>query len=284
MSDSLPRAQGLVLRLLGEIEVEKDGTALALPPSKKTRALLAYLAVVRRPQRRDRLCAMFWEIPDDPRGALRWSLSKLRALLDRPGEHIVADRETVAFATSGISVDLFEVRRALASGIETATTERLVDLAESFRGEFLEGLELPACHEFQAWCTAEREDARIARVRILDTLVGRLAEDPWRALPYARTLVRIEVAEEAFRARLVSLLGRCGRRDEAARHALTAPTAARPPDPVGRDHGAEGIVEPDGICISEGAFRQVRGRIETQFRDGGEPALKDIAWPASAPA
>ena len=308
MSDSPPHAQGLVLRLLGEIEVEKDGTALALPPSKKTRALLAYLAVVRRPQRRDRLCAMFWEIPDDPRGALRWSLSKLRALFDRPGEHVVAGRETVAFVTSGISVDLFEVRRALASGIETATTERLVDLAESFRGEFLEGLDLPACHEFQGWCIAEREDARIARVRILDTLVGRLAEDPWRALPYARTLVRIEVAEEAFRARLVSLLGRCGRRDEAQRqydigrrlltemgvpatgvleaawHALTAPTAARPPDPVGRDHGAEGIVEPDGICISEGAFRQVRGRIETQFRDGGEPALKDIAWPASAPA
>src|SRR6516225_6698241 len=85
MSDSPPHAQGLVLRLLGEIEVEEDGTALALPPSKKTRALLAYLAVVRRPQRRDRLCAMFWEIPDDPRGALRWSLSKLRALLDRPG-------------------------------------------------------------------------------------------------------------------------------------------------------------------------------------------------------
>jgi adenylate cyclase len=315
MSDSPPHREGLVLRLLGEIEVENDGTALALPPSKKTRALLAYLAVVRRPQRRDRLCAMFWEIPDDPRGALRWSLSKLRALLDRPGEHVVADRETVAFVTGGISVDLFEVRRALASGIETATTERLVDLAESFRGEFLEGLDLPACHEFQAWCTAEREDARIARVRILDTLVGRLAEDPERALPYARTLVRIEVAEEAFRARLVSLLGRCGRRDEAQRHydigrrlltklgvpaagvleaawhALTAPTAARPPDPAG-DHGAEGIAEPGGICISEDAFRQVRGKIETEFRDSGEPALKNIARqvcvyrarPASAPA
>ncbi|HEY2772442.1 MAG TPA: BTAD domain-containing putative transcriptional regulator, partial [Candidatus Binatia bacterium] len=258
---------------------------------------------------------MFWEIPDDPRGALRWSLSKLRALLDRPGEHVVADRETVAFVTGGISVDLFEVRRALASGIETATTERLVDLAESFRGEFLEGLDLPACHEFQAWCTAEREDARIARVRILDTLVGRLAEDPGRALPYARTLVRIEVAEEAFRARLVSLLGRCGRRDEAQRqydigrrlltklgvpatgvleaawHALTAPTAARPPDPAG-DHGGEGIAEPGGICISEDAFRQVRGKIETEFRDSGEPALKNIARqvcvyrarPASAPA
>ena len=101
MSDSPPHGQGLVLRLLGEIEVEKDGTALALPPSKKTRALLAYLAVVRRPQRRDRLCAMFWEIPDDPRGALRWSLSKLRALLDRPGGYAAMLGALVVKAVAG---------------------------------------------------------------------------------------------------------------------------------------------------------------------------------------
>jgi adenylate cyclase len=41
----------------------------------------------------------------------------------------------------------------------------------------------------------------------------------------------------------------------------------------------EGIAEPGGICISEDAFRQVRGKIETKFLDGGEPALKNIARP-----
>jgi TolB-like protein len=41
----------------------------------------------------------------------------------------------------------------------------------------------------------------------------------------------------------------------------------------------EGIAEPGGICISEDAFRQVRGKIETEFRDGGEQALKNIARP-----
>jgi adenylate cyclase len=53
----------------------------------------------------------------------------------------------------------------------------------------------------------------------------------------------------------------------------------------------EGIAEPGGICISEDAFRQVRGKIETEFCDGGEQALKNItrpvriyrAGPASAP-
>src|SRR5437763_2962228 len=41
----------------------------------------------------------------------------------------------------------------------------------------------------------------------------------------------------------------------------------------------ESIAEPGGICISEDAFRQVRGKIETEFNDGGEQTLKNIARP-----
>jgi adenylate cyclase len=41
----------------------------------------------------------------------------------------------------------------------------------------------------------------------------------------------------------------------------------------------EGIAEPGGICISEDAFRQVRGKVEVEFADGGEQTLKNIARP-----
>ena len=41
----------------------------------------------------------------------------------------------------------------------------------------------------------------------------------------------------------------------------------------------EGIAEPGGICISEDAFRQVRGKIEAEFFDTGEQSLKNIARP-----
>ena len=68
--------QTLEVRVLGEFAVRRNGQDVALPPSRKTRALLAYLAVVGRPQRRERLCQMFWARPDDPRGALRWSLRR----------------------------------------------------------------------------------------------------------------------------------------------------------------------------------------------------------------
>jgi adenylate cyclase len=41
----------------------------------------------------------------------------------------------------------------------------------------------------------------------------------------------------------------------------------------------EGLAEPGGICISEDAFRQVRGKIEAEFADIGEQNLKNIARP-----
>src|SRR5262249_49106635 len=41
----------------------------------------------------------------------------------------------------------------------------------------------------------------------------------------------------------------------------------------------EGIAEPCGICISEDAFRQVRGKVEAEFADMGEQSLKNIARP-----
>jgi hypothetical protein len=66
----------LKLAVLGDFRVFRDSQTVPLPPSKKTRVLFAYLAVIQRPQRREPLCEMFWEIPDDPRGALRWSLPK----------------------------------------------------------------------------------------------------------------------------------------------------------------------------------------------------------------
>src|SRR5271166_6395805 len=41
----------------------------------------------------------------------------------------------------------------------------------------------------------------------------------------------------------------------------------------------EGIAEPGGICISEDAFRQVRGKVAAEFADIGEQSLKNIARP-----
>src|SRR5262245_19755935 len=132
----------LTIRVLGEFEILKGETQQDFPQSRKTRALLAYLILTGRRHRRERLCDLLWDLPDDPRAALRWSLSRLRSLVDEPGhERIVADREYVFFDAKGATVDLLEIRKELAgTNADAFPTEHLLELAAQFRGELLEGL------------------------------------------------------------------------------------------------------------------------------------------------
>ena len=41
----------------------------------------------------------------------------------------------------------------------------------------------------------------------------------------------------------------------------------------------EALAEPQGICISDDAYRQARGKIEVRFDDLGEQQLKNVAYP-----
>jgi DNA-binding SARP family transcriptional activator len=96
----------LAIRVLGDFCIIRDGMPIELPPSKKTRALLAYLAVTGRSHHRERLCELFWEVPDDPRGALRWSRSKIRQILGGGSETCLkADRNTVTLKLDDIDLD-----------------------------------------------------------------------------------------------------------------------------------------------------------------------------------
>ena len=198
---------GLEFRFLGDFEVRKDGRALPLPPSKKTRALLAYLSLQARPFRREQLCQLLWEIPDDPRGSLRWSLSKIRRLVDDEAcTRVLADRDRVGFDAEGISIDTRELKQLVASGLASASSELLSSAASRYRGNLLEGLEFSSFHSFHAWCVAEREQSLRDQAALLTELVARFENDPERAVPYARALVGLSPYEEGQRATLIRLL------------------------------------------------------------------------------
>jgi DNA-binding SARP family transcriptional activator len=77
--------------LLGEITLSRGSERIALPASRKTRALFIYLLLCAKAVRRERLCELFFDIPDDPRAALRWSLSKIRAMLGEDS-HLLSAR------------------------------------------------------------------------------------------------------------------------------------------------------------------------------------------------
>jgi len=207
---------GLELKFLGELAVIRDGERLALPASRKTRALLAYLALNRRTFRREHLCELLWEIPDDPRHSLRWSLSKLRRLVDDDTQQrIVADRVGVRFDPTGVDIDIVALTALTDGELARCSLQQLEEAAARYGGIPLEGLDLPNFHEFDAWCSTERESAIRAQTRLLSSLIRRLDHDPERALLHARTLVRIAPLDENAWAALVRSLVALGRSDQA---------------------------------------------------------------------
>src|SRR5215471_362529 len=85
-------APALEVRLLGPLSVSRGGVEMPLPRSRKVRGLLGFLALSPQAISRTRLCDLFWDVPNDPRGELRWSLSKLRGILDDEGRGRVTTR------------------------------------------------------------------------------------------------------------------------------------------------------------------------------------------------
>jgi pimeloyl-ACP methyl ester carboxylesterase/DNA-binding SARP family transcriptional activator len=206
---------GLTFRLLGPLRIERNGEAIELPRSKKTRALLGYLAATGREHRRQRLTDLFWDVADDPRGGLRWCLSRLRGLIDEPERsRVIADRDCVRLDLTDADVDLHRIRAAKA-GLGTVDAETAVELAGLFQGELLEGIDLPEFAEFQAWLTAARGDCRQLRIQVLTEIAARLSHNPELMLPFARDLVRLDSSNVQRWLYLLELLERTGRRREA---------------------------------------------------------------------
>jgi pimeloyl-ACP methyl ester carboxylesterase/DNA-binding SARP family transcriptional activator len=206
----------LEIRLFGDLEVIRDGERVALPQSRKSRALLAYLVLKATPQRRDSLCEALWEAPDDPRAALRWSLTKLRPIVNDPdAERLVADRERAGFVALGASVDFREVQDACLAGLEALDTRQLEDLAAKIRGPLLAGLDLPGQPAFESWRMAQQETARQLHVRVLDELVDRFDADPVEQARRLRARLDIDPGNEDMHNRLVQALATSGARPEA---------------------------------------------------------------------
>ncbi|MBX2799507.1 MAG: AAA family ATPase [Myxococcales bacterium] len=206
----------LELRLLGEMRVVRDGSVVALPRSKKTRAILAYLVLTGREHRRDRLCELLWDVADDPRAALRWVLSRLRKVVDDTDhQRVVASRSSVRFDASALRVDVMEVRAQLEEGPAALDAEALEAAAAQLGSELLEGLDLDDFDGFQSWLLAERESVVQLRRAVLTELQQRHAADPARREPYVRELAETDPLDEEARATLVQTLVALRRMKEA---------------------------------------------------------------------
>ena len=174
---------GLELRLLGPPRLLRGGAPVALPPSRKARLLVAYLALAPHPVSRERLCELLWQVPNDPRGELRWCLSRLRPLLDEPGRpRLLAGEGRVALDLSGCDVD---VSRLLARPAALLDDDELAALADC-DGDFLEGLDAAGSPDLQHWLIARRSEFRSLNAGLLAEIARRTAPGTPAGLAAAR--------------------------------------------------------------------------------------------------
>ncbi len=202
---------------MGELRIFRGLVPAAMPPSKKTRALFAYLALTGRAHRRERLCEMFWELPDDPRGALRWALSKLRLVVDDAEmPRIRADRERVELRLDDGAIDLKRYGARLAPAAQPLSVADLRGIVEQLSNPLLDGLDLPQSELWQTWLAGMRAEA----AALWHQAMGQLLQHPERAdhdvLRWAKAwLMSDPLAFPAAQA-LVQVLRRSGHADEAA--------------------------------------------------------------------
>ena len=209
----------LRLRLLGPMTVTRGAAELALPQSRKVRALIAYLALAPGAVPRDRLCELLWDLPNDPRGELRWCLSKARGVLD-DGAHtrVVADGETVRLDLSGCTVDAGELRRAAQDGIAALPLERLRTLAALCAGDFLQGFEIERSAPFSAWLIGQRRRFRAAHAAVLEHLAAALPAASDETLGCLEQWLQIAPFDRRAHERLLDALARRGQLREGDEH------------------------------------------------------------------
>jgi len=196
----------LHLSLLGGFECSSAAGAPLAFPTRKVRALLAYLAANgAQSHGRGKLAALLWggQAEAEARANLRKALSRLRETLpEEARDSLAADAGHVAFRPDGLEVDALLFERLVADG----TPETLERAAGLHRGEFLEGL--ADCGEaFDEWLGMERR--RLSELlqqtlqRLLDHYVVTGAID--RAIQIALRLLALDPLQESVHRSLIRL-------------------------------------------------------------------------------
>src|SRR5947209_6403555 len=127
----------LSVTLLGGFQARLDsGPAIALP-TRKSQALLAYLALpAGRAHPREKLAALLWGgiREESARASLRQALFSIRRTLGEGADRVLTQEgETLALAHAAVEVDVWSFEQAVKEG----TPASLGRAAELYRGDLL---------------------------------------------------------------------------------------------------------------------------------------------------
>jgi DNA-binding SARP family transcriptional activator/TolB-like protein len=189
------------------LQVIHNRAQLPLPPSRKVRALLAYLAMAPRPVSREKLCELFWDVADDPRSELRWCLSKLRPLVNAPITiRLIADRARVRIDTNSLDIDAISVARRAPMTLTSQSPGDLQSLRALFRGDFLEGLSVERAPLFDNWLAGQRHRFGQLRQQLLERLSVVLPPESDDRIEVLRERIEVAPFDETAHIELIRTL------------------------------------------------------------------------------
>lgn len=190
----------LEIHLLGLARILRDGAAVELA-GQRPLALLAYLILTREAHLREHLIDLLFDGPDDPRAALRWTLSKLRKAIG--DDYIITERDAVAFnfrSDAWIDVTAFEAGET-----------------DLYQGDLLSGLYLRDALRFEDWLTFERQRLReVYQTALEEQLSSYKAKDDQSAVIItAQQLLKLDNLHEDWHYDLIRAYARLGKRSAA---------------------------------------------------------------------
>lgn len=193
----------LKLTLLGNLRIACDGQLLTNQLPRKGQALVAYLAVNKRPHQRSILAELLWsDYP--PQRALKNLRDLLAAMRPILGSWLTITRTAVYLTTTAsITSDLDAFLTAVQQHPPRA--EQLETALAQYQKEFLAGFSLRKASVFEEWVAVQREYLHMQAIAGLEELVDiyqkthkwdaglhtaqrLLALDPWRESVHRRVM------------------------------------------------------------------------------------------------
>lgn len=218
-------ARGLVVTMLGSMEVSWQGQPLAPFPTCDSELLFAFLALNRsRMLTRDALAGTFWpELPDAAaRKRLRTALWRLRSTLDKhlPAADVVRVARNRLGISDGVDLDVDRFEAGIQRGLNgprspVNNSDELSELETAlrlYRGDLLEG-------QYEDWCQSERERLRVLYLDTLECMTRRYAAqgELQQALNCGRRILERDPLREHIHREVMALYYLAGDRPRALR-------------------------------------------------------------------
>jgi DNA-binding SARP family transcriptional activator len=202
----------LRLQLLGAFRLQGPAGEPMVLPTKKSKALLAYLALAGGQLRsRSSLASLLWDESAEPqaRESLRQTLSQLRkTLLPSHAHPIISEGDAIVLDPSVLYVDAVEFAQFAAATEPDAHAHA----ANLFSGELLEGFDLHA-PDFDRWLSAARQEFHEQAVDLLSRLLAHYlaSGNLERAASVATRLLALDPLRESSHRALMELYSKQGR-------------------------------------------------------------------------